>query len=138
MNFLSINLRGIKDDCKARWINELKKDYKISFICIQETHRPDERGIHPQKFWGNSSYHSDFIPSTGTEGRSGGILSIWDPSSFTLSNTIKSTHYLITSGFINGTTSACHILNVYAPQEIPAKQSLWNEISNHIAATHGL
>ncbi|PWA90824.1 reverse transcriptase domain, Reverse transcriptase zinc-binding domain protein [Artemisia annua] len=138
MNFLSINLRGIKDDCKARWINGLKNDHKISFICIQETHRPDERSLHPQKFWGNLSYHSDFIPSTGTEGRSGGILSIWDPSSFTLFNTIKSNHYLITSGLINGTTSPCHILNVYAPQEIPEKQSLWNEISNHIAATHGI
>lgn len=102
MNFLSLNIRGIKEKEKVRWVNQLKDNHLINFVCLQETHCPNDHTPYPYSLWGNSNFNHDFIPSTGSEGRSGGILSLWDPFFFTLTNTHKSQHFLLTSGHING------------------------------------
>nr|XP_043622268.1 uncharacterized protein LOC122593876 [Erigeron canadensis] len=138
MNFLSLNIRSISDKAKARWVNKLKQDHHLNFLCLLETHKQEASSLNPHSFWGNYNFSHDFIPSSGSEERSGGILSIWDPSFFTLTNTLKSNHFLLTSGLINGISEQCNILNLYAPQELQAKQNLWDEITTLIANTQGL
>ncbi|PWA86943.1 RNA-directed DNA polymerase, eukaryota [Artemisia annua] len=136
MNFLSLNIRGIKDPGKPRWVNQLKSNHHINFMCIQETHRPDGHSLFPHNFWGNYNFCHDFIPSSGIEGRS--ILSMWDPSFFTLQDTRKSNHYLLTTGHINGISTPCNIVNIYAPHNFGAKVNLWNELTTLIDHTSGL
>nr|XP_043619855.1 uncharacterized protein LOC122591669 [Erigeron canadensis] len=138
MNFLSLNIRGTKVSGKASWVQKLNLDHRINFLCIQETHCLDETCLNPRSLWGNQRFQFEFSPSTGREGRSGGITSIWDPFFFSLSNLIKTTHYLITSGLINGVDSPCNILNLYAPQDQHAKQLVWDEITSHLSNTQGL
>lgn len=41
MNFLTINIRGVRDPNKARWIKGIKKNHKVKFMCFQETKSHD-------------------------------------------------------------------------------------------------
>lgn len=41
MNFLSLNIRGVKGEAKARWVRNLVSVHKISFLCLQETQLVD-------------------------------------------------------------------------------------------------
>ncbi|XP_076886582.1 uncharacterized protein LOC143536489 [Bidens hawaiensis] len=82
-------------------------------------------GINLQSFWGNFKFDSAVVEASG---RSGGILSMWDPNIFLMSKVVKNRNFLLVSGFLKGQDSILHILNVYAPQCLRAKQLLWEEI----------
>ncbi|KAK1420794.1 hypothetical protein QVD17_22660 [Tagetes erecta] len=75
-------------------------------------------------FWGNNALQFDFVASVG---RSGGLLNMWDPNIFSMQSSYKSRHLLLSSGTLIGSNTTLHILNIYAPQELPAKRDLWDE-----------
>lgn len=125
MNFLSINIRGVLDPEKAKWIKGIKRSHKLNFICMQETKVSDIELGRASSYWGNECLDYDFVSS---HGRSGGLLNLWDPRLFTKSSSYKSRYLLLTSGKIKGLDQTFHILNLYAPQNLAAKYELWNEV----------
>ncbi|XP_022024614.1 uncharacterized protein LOC110924949 [Helianthus annuus] len=60
-------------------------------------------------------------------GRSGGVVSMWDPSIFKVHDSIKHPNFLLTLGTLKGSNKAINIINVYAPQKVP-KRALWEDI----------
>ncbi|KAL8466713.1 hypothetical protein ACS0TY_035679 [Phlomoides rotata] len=79
MKMLSLNIRGLANRIKKKEIREIIKKHKIEFCCIQETK------IEAVNVWdckdimgeGNFSW-----AEKGAEGRSGGILSVWNSNLF--------------------------------------------------------
>ncbi|GJW87662.1 RNA-directed DNA polymerase, eukaryota, reverse transcriptase zinc-binding domain protein [Tanacetum coccineum] len=69
------------EKCKA--ISKLCKGHNITFLGIQETRLSLINSFKAKSLWGNFHFEYAVSPSIG---RSGGLISIWDPNSFRKSN----------------------------------------------------
>lgn len=125
MNFLSINIKGVVDSGKSNWIKNIKMSKKINFMCMQETLCSQGNKFIFDQFWGNSKNEMEWVEATG---RSGGLVSIWDPSKFQKTNIIKDRNFILVQGNIIGESFLLYVLNVYAPQVLSEKRKLWNKI----------
>ncbi|XP_022041918.1 uncharacterized protein LOC110944568 [Helianthus annuus] len=95
----------------------------------------DGSRIDFKKFWGNSPMEMDWV---NAEGRSGGMVSLWDPGFFHRTETIKHLYFLLICGTIRGVSEPLHILNIYAPRTAPAKRELWDHIKGMKAKRGGI
>ncbi|KAF5795822.1 putative RNA-directed DNA polymerase [Helianthus annuus] len=88
-----------------------------------------------EKFWGNHNFGMESVDATGL---SGGLICLWDENVFRMDSVVKNRHFIHVRGSIAGCNSAVNYLNVYAPQGIPAKQALWEELSGIVSNSDGL
>ncbi|MFS8026364.1 putative RNA-directed DNA polymerase [Helianthus anomalus] len=123
MNFLSINLRGIGGDHKAGWIKNIRKEFGVNFLAIQESKRSNVSRADLIKFWGSGSFGFESICASGL---SGGLICAWDDSLFALEGSNKNKNFLHIRGKITGSNSVINFVNVYAPQGVPAKKEVWD------------
>nr|KAJ0216306.1 hypothetical protein LSAT_V11C300135590 [Lactuca sativa] len=93
MNCLSLNIRGIGEGYKVSWVRRLSMKYRISFLGVQEMQLSDENNIDVAGCWYNGEFGFVATPSNG---RSGGLLSVWDSKLFQVDGVIKARHFLIT------------------------------------------
>ncbi|XP_021971621.1 uncharacterized protein LOC110866782 [Helianthus annuus] len=119
MNFLSINICGLGSDVKSAWIKGLKLENKISFLAIQEIQIGDFSFDAASKLWGNNYLEMDFM---GVTGRSGGLVSIWDPNLFRAQGVSKDRYFLHIWGHLVGSNQFINIINVYAPRRVSEKK----------------
>ncbi|GJZ74415.1 RNA-directed DNA polymerase, eukaryota [Tanacetum coccineum] len=119
--------------CKA--ISKLCIKHKISFLGIQETHITKLNPFKVRSAWGNSQFDFAERPSSG---RSGGIVSIWDPKVFAKNNVFHSDNFLIVEGTWIASNIHCFMINIYAPQDTNKKELLWNEIREFMNNNRGL
>jgi hypothetical protein len=96
MNTLSINSCGIGSSLKNRSIKTLCIKYGVSFLGIQETHLLSIDLLTVKSLWG--TYNFDFACNS-SRGRSGGILSVWDPSVFSKRYLLCTDNVLIVGGY---------------------------------------
>ncbi|GJR52184.1 RNA-directed DNA polymerase, eukaryota [Tanacetum coccineum] len=85
--------------------------------------------------WSNRDLEFDFVASSGN---SGGLVSIWDPSLFNVSESFKGAGYLITMGTWVNADEECMFINIYAPQQPDEKRKLWAEIKRCCSIFNGL
>lgn len=104
---------------------------KASFVCIQETKclQWKERKL-------NSIGLGDFIgwvevPSTGL---SGGLISVWDSSVFSITRVSKARNWIWVQGECFASKMAFSCINVYAPVDFHKKSQLWYDLSNILSA----
>ncbi|KAD6455049.1 hypothetical protein E3N88_09755 [Mikania micrantha] len=122
MKILSLNIRGVRGEKKAKWVRDLKKEKEVSFVAIQETMKMELSESQVGRLWDNSAMEFCMMESNG---RSGGIVSIWDPGMFKSHIMIKSQNFVLVSGFINGMEEEMFIVNVYAPNDPSRRKELW-------------
>ncbi|XP_076954451.1 uncharacterized protein LOC143628884 [Bidens hawaiensis] len=127
MNYMSININGIGDERKSRWIKGLKKEHDIQFLSIQETKLVNSSSYQVSKFWGPTEFKYDYVNAAG---RSGGIMCIWDPKLFCRLSVIKDQNFLVVSGSIADRSELFNMVNVYSPQSLSEKQILWENLVN--------
>ncbi|GJU43814.1 RNA-directed DNA polymerase, eukaryota, reverse transcriptase zinc-binding domain protein [Tanacetum coccineum] len=84
--------------------------------------------------WGN--YVFDFASSL-SRGRSGGMISIWDPNFFSKEQIWCEDRYIIVKGKWANSDEVFYMINLYGPQESSEKISLWNRLSDFIANHEG-
>ncbi|KAK2458146.1 DNA-(apurinic or apyrimidinic site) endonuclease [Trifolium repens] len=123
----SFNIRGLGGALKRRRIKELIRNHRIDFLAIQETKLEVITDSLCFNLWGSHDCNWAYLPS---EGRSGGILSIWS----------KSNNLLIFSfmgdGFVGVCLewgllkTICFVVNVYSKCDLASKRTLWNNILN--------
>ena len=101
MDTLSLNVRGIGEDYKTRWVKKLKTLHKINFLGLHETQLSDFTKVKVSDCWDSTDFDYDGVHSSG---RSGGIISIWDKSIFQKTGVLKGRHYLIVIGDWTGIT----------------------------------
>lgn len=134
MNCISLNIRGARGSSKKTWVQGLKKENYVSFLAMQETKYEVMNSAILKGFWGRSNFAYEFAPAIG---RSGGLVSVWDPSIFLIKKSVKDRNFLLCIGNIRGIDADIFILNVYAPQEANLKSLLWDKISRLIASNAG-
>ncbi|GJZ28986.1 RNA-directed DNA polymerase, eukaryota, reverse transcriptase zinc-binding domain protein [Tanacetum coccineum] len=80
-----------------------------------------------KSMWGN--YNFNFAYSMA-RGRSGGLISMWDPNSFIKDDIWCDDAFIIVKGHWRNTVSDCYMINIYGPQDSLAKANLWNRIGD--------
>ncbi|XP_022013758.1 uncharacterized protein LOC110913221 [Helianthus annuus] len=125
MNLLTVNIRGIGGTEKPLWLSRLVKEQKASFLCIQETQISDIDAVIVGRYWGQVDM--EWV-SVDARGRSGGLVSAWDPGAFSKRSVIKNESFLAVTGRIFGTEVVLNIVNVYALCETTRRRILWEEL----------
>ncbi|GJY77774.1 RNA-directed DNA polymerase, eukaryota [Tanacetum coccineum] len=120
---LGYDMEGSKNDLK-KFIDSLGAN-QVSFLGIQETHSTKLDPFKVKSAWGNFQFEFVERPSNG---RSGGLVSIWDPKVFSKINEFQFENFLIVEGNWIASHTHCFMINVYAPQDVSKKELLWNEI----------
>jgi hypothetical protein len=129
VNCLSLNIRGKGDPAKENWIRGIKSSYGINFISLQDSKLQALDGFNLGRFWGRSKFEFEWVPSVG---RSGGLISLWDPSYFSAISCTKSRSFLIIHGVLLGSGINLSISNVYGPNDLLARRGLWDSLTGEI------
>ncbi|GJS67975.1 RNA-directed DNA polymerase, eukaryota [Tanacetum coccineum] len=79
--------------------------------------------------WGNFAF--DYVHSDSV-GNSGGILCVWDPSSYRKKDVTVSDYFIMIRGVWLKTGCDLLIVSVYAPQELNEKKMLWDYLTHVI------
>ncbi|GJX07501.1 RNA-directed DNA polymerase, eukaryota, reverse transcriptase zinc-binding domain protein [Tanacetum coccineum] len=133
MNILSFNSCGLGlEKCKA--ISKLCKRHNISFLGIQETRLSLINSFKAKSVWGN--FHFEYVVSSSI-GRSGVLVSIWDPNSFHKTNVISKENLLIIEGVWAMNQLHCYMFNIYAPEDDRKKEALWQSILEFMSYNPG-
>ncbi|PWA88435.1 RNA-directed DNA polymerase, eukaryota [Artemisia annua] len=86
--------------------------------------------------WGNFSF--DYACSSA-RGRSGGLVTLWDPNVFVKNQFWCGDNYIIVEGKWMNSVENYYLINVYGPQHQPEKANLWaflrSFIQNHVGNT---
>lgn len=125
MNLLSLNIRGVGVPGKEKWVRDLRKQHEVGFLMLQEIQHSTLDGVQVEDFWGQGDFGFDWVKA---EGRSGGLMSFWDKSLFTLMDVVKSRYYMLIVGKVKGSGEVINMVNLYAPQNTVKKRRLWAEI----------
>ncbi|KAL8499456.1 hypothetical protein ACS0TY_022426 [Phlomoides rotata] len=125
MKMLTYNIRGLGSKAKRRECRELISRYNIDFCCIQETKLEMVDSFVCRAIWGQGNFNWSFKPS---EGRAGGIISIWNSDKFICSSSWFMEDAIVVNGFWKSDDSHCVIINVYAPCPLPKRRELWDRI----------
>ncbi|XP_022040265.1 uncharacterized protein LOC110942810 [Helianthus annuus] len=133
MNFGSLNIKGAGGAGKAAGVSGLLSKFNLSFIALQETQFRNLPESKIRKFWNNSEV--DFS-KVDADGRSGGLLSLWNPGMFKKELEIKNQNYLLVKGKVVGDDIELVIVNVYGLTILANRRRMWDEllaIKNEIA-----
>ncbi|KAJ0519996.1 putative RNA-directed DNA polymerase [Helianthus annuus] len=122
MNILSVNLRGVGNSRKLDWIRGLKTSNKVHFLAIQESKLKDSSDFGFNFLWGRSIFERAVVES---HGRSGGLVSMWDPTLFRCNEIIKDRNFLCVGGVIVASGIRLNLVNVYAPNDQTTRRELW-------------
>ncbi|KAJ0641962.1 putative RNA-directed DNA polymerase [Helianthus annuus] len=77
------------------------------------------------RFWGKTAFGFEAVESSG---RSGGLLTIWDPSVFIKSGVVKNKNFLAVAGNIVMTGEEIVVVNVYAQNDPSERRGLWGDL----------
>lgn len=127
MNCLSLNVRGLGDCDKVEWVNSIIRNHRINFVGIQETQLMNVAHIDLVGWWGNNNFNFEYVDSVG---RSGGLLSMWNPSLFSVDNVVKARNFIAVSGKWMDFPGTTTLVNVYAPQFVADKRILLADLLN--------
>ncbi|XP_071699062.1 uncharacterized protein [Rutidosis leptorrhynchoides] len=135
MNCLSLNIGGgILTKTKQNWVRKLCNEHSISVLGLQETRMVNLDYFAVKAFWGNFHFK---VASSSARGRSGGIVTLWDPRYFSSSRIISFDNALIVQGSFVNSPSTFYLVNVYAPQSLPLKKRLWSYLTSFMNSNGG-
>lgn len=126
MILISYNIRGLGKKEKRRDVRDLLRKVRADVYCLQESKLEEVTNRTVRAIWGNSKYDWEFAKS---EGNSGGIITIWNPSLFQKMSSWSIKEMLVVNGFLIEDGKNCSIINVYAPSCPSLRLALWDKIS---------
>ncbi|GKU99314.1 hypothetical protein SLEP1_g12182 [Rubroshorea leprosula] len=119
---------------KRRQIRELVKKEKVEFLAIQETKLQAVDNSICRGVWGTDDM--EWI-SKPTAGMSGGLLCVWNPKVFKLTEVIEGDNFIGVTGVWGEDKILVHILNIYSPCQVTGKRALWEELQRLILSRNG-
>jgi mannosylglycoprotein endo-beta-mannosidase len=120
-----MNVRGLGAGVKKRRIRELVRVEKVEVLALQETKVERVDRSFCASLWGGDDVGWCSVPSNG---RSGGLIIIWDATKGTF---VKSFHGL---GFLGVCLEwgvkkrRCIVINIYSPCGLLSKKRLWVDV----------
>lgn len=79
-----------------------------------------------EALWGQSYF--GFIQK-GVEGRSGGLLTIWDTNSLVIDQAVGLDHYGVIKGKLKSVEGDVLVVNIYRPHVEVTKKEVWDSLS---------
>ncbi|XP_071713136.1 uncharacterized protein [Rutidosis leptorrhynchoides] len=129
MSCISLNIRGLGQTSKISWLKSICNKESPVILGLQETKCGNSPDSLIEAFWYNPNLkfvHKDAI------GASGGLLLIWDPSTFIFDLAIEGEFFIAIKGKWAGYASDMVIINVYGPHNHQKKLRFWSELSKLI------
>ncbi|GKV22646.1 hypothetical protein SLEP1_g32498 [Rubroshorea leprosula] len=119
---------------KRRGIREMVQKEKVQFLALQETKLEKIEEWVCRAMWGKRELEWITKPSNG---RSGGLLCLWEPSTFQKVSVFEGGSFLGIFGFWGKEKVPVYIVNVYFPCEMDGKRALWAELLDLITKHRG-
>ena len=91
MNIMSINIRGMSGCDKPGWVSKMRAANKCAFLGLQESHFVGSNQFLFDRFWGKGRFLFDAVDAVG---RSGGLVSMWDPDCLSVDSVVKNHGFL--------------------------------------------
>ncbi|KAK7256100.1 hypothetical protein RIF29_29534 [Crotalaria pallida] len=110
---------------KKKAIADVVRKNGIYFLVVQEKKMEVVDRSSCSRLWSDDDFDWDFVPSTG---RSGGLISMWRSSSFSKSNTVHGSGFLIIQRTWVAGSCSCIVVNVYSPCDLVDKIHLWQQL----------
>lgn len=113
LSLVSWNVRGACSSISKRMIKDTVLEFKVNFLCLQETKNISWNSYSISQLWNSSCLQWEEIPSNGL---AGGLLNVWDSSLFRLLEVVKFPNWMRCKmlGVLDGVIF--HVINVYSPQ----------------------
>ncbi|GJZ21285.1 RNA-directed DNA polymerase, eukaryota, reverse transcriptase zinc-binding domain protein [Tanacetum coccineum] len=108
---------------KRVWIKELCFKHNVHILGVQETKMSKLELFQLRFMW--CKFKFDYACSMA-RGRSGGLVTLWDPNVFAKKRIWCSDNYIIVEGKWKNSVDDYYIINVYGPQDQPDKSNLWS------------
>ncbi|KAL8511922.1 hypothetical protein ACS0TY_018386 [Phlomoides rotata] len=128
MKIISYNIRGVGSRTKRKEVRDLVKQTRADVCCIQESKKEQVSEIFCKSLWGNWSKIGWAIK--GSEGSSGGIITIWNAETFSSSSNWHAPGMLVVNGFWIASGVPCVIINVYSSCYLVDKLRMWDMIKS--------
>ncbi|XP_028083439.1 uncharacterized protein LOC114284691 [Camellia sinensis] len=125
MKWLSGNIRGIGRLEKMRKIRRVLVDRKIDLAFFQETKKASSSSVEVKRVWHRDKMEFMVVDA---EGRAGGLLCIWDPEVFHLSDCCSNRQFILIAGTVLNSFD-CVMINVYAPNDPVRRSKLWETLA---------
>ncbi|XP_022006789.1 uncharacterized protein LOC110905205 [Helianthus annuus] len=135
MNWASLNMKGAGGPGKASLVRNLIKDNNVGFISLQETQMSNMPDSKIRGFWNNSAMEYVKVDAAG---RSGGLLSIWNPSLFKKNMEIVDQNFILVKGELMGENTELVVVNIYAPSSGTERRQVWDKLLDLRDSTLGM
>ncbi|MCH96512.1 endonuclease/exonuclease/phosphatase family protein [Trifolium medium] len=122
---LEVRDRDKLEKVKRSLIRELVSKEKIDFLAIQETKLELVSDSLCFSLWGGEDCSWVFTPS---QGRSGGVLSIWRKSSSSLIFSFSGEGFIGVCLEWGVHKKKCFVVNIYSKCDLPDKRRLWESL----------
>jgi len=133
MKIITINIRGLGNATKWRYINELNRKEGAGMICIQETKMKNINKEKCFKLWDDNNV--EWLHKEAMEG-AGGILTVWHKNVFVCERNIVGKGFMVLIGRNKEKDIPIVVVNVYLACTLKDKCNMWEEIIN-IRKTEG-
>lgn len=132
MNLIFWNIRGLGKGEKVKTIRKLVGNYNISFLGLVETkHRVSiKNGV--KRLWGYDNF--DMCEVFASETFAGGIITIWDASSFNVAQKHKGGRWIILEGSIVSSNFNCCVGVLYGPIDRLERWLMFEEIKHVVSS----
>ncbi|XP_022741900.1 uncharacterized protein LOC111293429 [Durio zibethinus] len=122
---ISWNVRGLGSRTKKKALKKLISKQILSMIFLQETKNspPDSRFL--KYLWSRDAFKGEWV---GSNGRSGGLISLWSEQFFTLESSFINHRFTLLQDTINALNIPCIFVNIYAHNDPAERNNLWNEL----------
>lgn len=107
------NARGLGRGEKCITIKNLISLHKISILGLVETKHRNSFRSRVRRMWGNDSF--DWCESLASETNSGGLVAIWDPNVFSVSQIYIEDRWILLEGTMINNNFNCCVGIVYGP-----------------------
>lgn len=99
-------------------------------MCIQETKKEVINEFLVRSLWGQNICGWVYRES---EGRSGGIISLWNPEVFSASSSWHMKGSVVVNGYWGSERIEFSIVNIYVPCQVSEKIELWDRLQGMIS-----
>ncbi|GKV04879.1 hypothetical protein SLEP1_g16976 [Rubroshorea leprosula] len=115
---------------KRKELRKIVSGEHVNFLMIQETKLETVDENLCRSIWGQEGFE---WYANSADGRSGGLLCIWDSHLFKKIDLFEGDGFISVEGLWGANKTSCCFLNVYGPCNVTGRAKLCNDISGHIS-----
>ncbi|XP_026451782.1 uncharacterized protein LOC113352132 [Papaver somniferum] len=126
---ISWNLRGLNAYDKQVALRDMIAAHRCMVCSIQETKIQHLSSWFVRQIWYDSYFGWDFIPSQGSVGNSGGLLTIWDSANLELLDKKVGLNSISCLLRYRSTSFKFIVTNAYSPCDFNLREDFWRDLA---------